>query len=203
MGELRTLEQILRDAKAATVSLQMLSSTEKNAALEAMAAALEESAPMILQVNADDLEKAKERISPVMTDRLRLNAARIAAMVKGIRDTVALPDPVGEVTESVTRPNGLTIDRVRVPFGVVAVIYESRPNVTSDAAVQLDLFTQSAEQHHKSKALMGVLDRLTTRYGMDSVRLASQSAAEEKPDLTNFQPLCNQTTDINDIIEVK
>ena len=76
-------------------------------------------------------------------------------------------------------------------------------DITSDAAVQLDLFTQSAEQHHKSKALMGVLDRLTTRYGMDSVRLASQSSAEEKPDLTNFQPLRNQTTDINDIIEVK
>ena len=106
----------------------------KNRALEAMAAALEENTNKILAQNALDMEAAREKISPVMRDRLMLNEARIRAMAEGIRQVAALPDPVGRVRSQVIRPNGMVIDRVGVPMGVVAIIYESRPNVTSDAA---------------------------------------------------------------------
>ena len=88
----------------------------------------------ILDANALDLEAAKGHVSDVMLDRLRLTPERITGMAKGIREVAALPDPVGLTLESHTRPDGLKIDKVSVPMGVIAIIYESRPNVTSDAA---------------------------------------------------------------------
>ena len=111
-----------------------LSESEKNQGLLAMAQSLERYAPDILAANALDMEEANGRISPVMLDRLRLTEDRIQAMAKGIREVVDLPDPVGRILEEHTRPDGLKIQKVSVPMGVIAIIYESRPNVTSDAA---------------------------------------------------------------------
>ena len=129
-----TTIEILQAAKAASPALAMLTEKEKNNALLAMADALEAHADEILAQNALDLAAATGSVSDVMLDRLRLTPTRIAGMASGIREVVALPDPVGEVTETVNRPNGLVIRKTRVPMGVVGIIYESRPNVTSDAA---------------------------------------------------------------------
>ncbi len=129
-----TTTEILRSAKEAVKTMLTLTSRQKNEALLAMADALEENAGEILKENALDIEASRDKISPVMIDRLTLTEDRIKGMADGIRDVVKLPDPVGEVLETVTRPNGLVIRKTSVPVGVVAMIYESRPNVTSDAA---------------------------------------------------------------------
>ena len=129
-----TTEQVLIEAKAAKARLALLGAKEKNAALQAIANALEASAADILAANELDLSNAKETINDVMKDRLRLTKERICAMAQGIRQVAELDDPVGKVLDRFTRPNGLNIEKVRVPIGVVAIIYESRPNVTSDAA---------------------------------------------------------------------
>jgi len=128
------LEQLLKDAKQARAEVAALDTERKNAALCAMADALSAHSEAILSANAADLSDAAGRISEVMLDRLRLTPERIAGMAQGIRDVAALPDPVGEILESNTRADGLEIRKVSVPMGVVAIIYESRPNVTSDAA---------------------------------------------------------------------
>ncbi len=125
---------MLENARKAKAQVANLTSQEKDAALNAMAQALLDSQEAILAANELDLEGAKDHISPVMLDRLRLNEQRIAAMAQGIREVAALPDPEAGVLESHTRPDGLVIDKVAVPMGVIAIIYESRPNVTSDAA---------------------------------------------------------------------
>jgi len=129
-----TTLEILQAAKSATVALSMLSTEQKNQALLAMADALEADTDEVLVANAKDIEAVDGKINSVMIDRLRLTKDRIHAMAEGIREVVQLPDPVGEVEDTVIRPNGLRIEKVRVPMGVVAIIYESRPNVTSDAA---------------------------------------------------------------------
>ena len=131
---MRTTTDILHAAKAAAVSLALLGTEDKNRALLAMAEALERHAPAILAENAQDMKAAAGHISPVMLDRLRLTEGRIADMAEGVRAIAALPDPVGEELARFQRPNGMTVTKVRVPLGVVAIIYESRPNVTSDAA---------------------------------------------------------------------
>ena len=128
------MTEMLKAAKAAKVQVSCLTTAQKNAALEAMADALLENEAAILEANALDLEKAKGTVSDVMLDRLMLNSARIAGMAKGIRDVVKLPDPVGLLLDEHTRDDGLNIRKVSVPMGVIAIIYESRPNVTSDAA---------------------------------------------------------------------
>lgn len=125
--------EILKRAKA--VSLNKPLETEiKNNALLKMAECLVDSADEILLANAKDVENAKGKIADVMIDRLRLDMDRIKAMAKGMKDVAALPDPVGETLLETKHPNGLNIKKVSIPFGVVAIIYESRPNVTSDAA---------------------------------------------------------------------
>ena len=128
------MTEMLKAAKAAKMAVSCLSTAQKNAALEAMADALLENEAAILEANAQDLEKAKGTVSDVMLDRLMLNSARIAGMAKGIRDVVKLPDPVGLLLDEHTREDGLNIRKISVPMGVIAIIYESRPNVTSDAA---------------------------------------------------------------------
>ena len=125
---------MLRAAKAAKKTVSNLSTEQKNAALEAMANALLEQEQSILNANALDMALAKGTVSPVMLDRLQLTTARIAGMAQGIRDVAKLPDPVGRVLDEHVRNNGLLIRKVSVPMGVIAIIYESRPNVTSDAA---------------------------------------------------------------------
>ena len=129
-----TTREILQAAKAARPALQGADTQQKNRALLAMADALEAQAEAILAANTQDMDAARGTISEVMLDRLALTKERIAGMAEGVRQVAQLPDPVGRVLRTVERPNGLVIRKVAVPMGVVAIIYESRPNVTSDAA---------------------------------------------------------------------
>ena len=124
---------ILQEAKAAAPILARFGTEEKNRALHEMAAALERSEAEILSANAEDMQAAEGKISPVMLDRLKLTPERIKGMADGIREVAALNDPA-RVIERTERPNGLVIEKTAVPMGVIAIIYESRPNVTSDAA---------------------------------------------------------------------
>ena len=128
------MKTMLQAAKAAKFSVTALTTEQKNAALEAMARSLLDNQDAILAANASDIENATGKVPQVMLDRLLLTADRIAGMAKGIREVAALPDPVGHLLERHTRADGLQIDKVSVPMGVIAIIYESRPNVTSDAA---------------------------------------------------------------------
>ena len=128
------MKTMLTAAKAAKFSVTALTTEQKNAALEAMAQALLDNQDTILAANAMDIENATGKVPQVMLDRLLLTADRIAGMAKGIREVAALPDPVGHLLERHTRADGLQIDKISVPMGVIAIIYESRPNVTSDAA---------------------------------------------------------------------
>ena len=131
-----TTQEILTAAKGAKQAVALADSAARSHALQAMADALctPGHQAAILAANAEDLDAARGHISDVMLDRLALTPERIAAMAKGIREVAALPDPVGAVLNRVERPNGLVIEKTAVPMGVIAIIYESRPNVTSDAA---------------------------------------------------------------------
>ena len=129
-----TTLEILRRAKQAKSAMALAGPDVKNRALSAMAEALEAQAPAILAANALDVEAARGAVSEVMLDRLALDQGRIGGMAQGVREVAALPDPVGLVLRREVRPNGLVIEKTAVPMGVVAIIYESRPNVTSDAA---------------------------------------------------------------------
>ena len=128
------MKTMLEAAKAAKTEITRLTTDQKNAALNAMADALIAHQEEILAANILDLEAAKGTVSDVMLDRLKLTSDRIAGMAKGILEVAELPDPVGHLLEEHTRADGLKIQRVSVPMGVIGIIYESRPNVTSDAA---------------------------------------------------------------------
>ena len=128
------MKTMLQAAKAAKFALTALTTDQKNAALEAMAQALIDNQDAILAANAVDMDNARGKVAQVMLDRLLLTEDRIAGMAKGIREVAALPDPVGHLLDRHTRADGLQIDKISVPMGVIAIIYESRPNVTSDAA---------------------------------------------------------------------
>ena len=123
---------MLTRAKAAKTAIAALTTEQKNAALAAMADALIANQEAILAANKLDLDNAPSTISPVMIDRLALSPARIEGMAQGIREVAALPDPVGRTLGETRHKNGMTIRKVSVPFGVVGVIYEARPNVTAD-----------------------------------------------------------------------
>ena len=129
------MTQLAKNAKAASRELAKLTTPEKNACLLAMATALEQNAKAIKQANALDVELgARHGLSSAMLDRLQLDDKRIAGMAKGLREVAALPDPVGKVLDERIRPNGLKLQKISTPIGVVVIIYESRPNVTADAA---------------------------------------------------------------------
>ena len=152
--------------------MAMSTTYEKNAALLSMAGALEIDSKKILAANAEDVEAARGVVSEVMIDRLRLTEERIHAMAEGIREVVRLKDPVGEVIESVTRPNGLSIQKRRVPMGVVGIIYESRPNVTSDAAAlalksgNVCVLRGGKEAYRSSQAIVAALRKGLRRVEM-------------------------------------
>ena len=131
-----TTQEILEAARAAKTVVALASSETRTHALWAMSDWLchPENMEAILAANAEDMAAAKGHISDVMMDRLALTEERIGAMARGILEAAALPDPVGRVLNRVERPNGLVIEKTAVPMGVIAIIYESRPNVTSDAA---------------------------------------------------------------------
>ncbi len=126
---------LARQAKAASRQLARLSAAEKNACLLAMAEALEQNRELLREANARDMELgAGNGLSAAMLDRLKLDEKRIAGMAKGLREVAALPDPVGRILDERVRPNGLKLQKITTPIGVIVIIYESRPNVTADAA---------------------------------------------------------------------
>jgi glutamate-5-semialdehyde dehydrogenase len=129
------MTRLARQARVASRELAQLTTAEKNSCLLAMAAALEKNADAIKQSNASDMDAAeKSGLPSAMLDRLKLDDQRIAAMAKGLREVAALADPVGRILDERIRPNGLKLQKISTPIGVVVIIYESRPNVTADAA---------------------------------------------------------------------
>lgn len=131
----KTIMTIAKDAKIVSKNLRTLSTDSKDNALLNMANSLEKNSKVIIDANKKDIKNAKEKgFSSAMIDRLTLNPSRIKAMADGLREVVALPDPVGEITRMWKRPNNLQIGKIRVPIGVIGIIYESRPNVTVDTA---------------------------------------------------------------------
>ncbi len=135
MTLLEQMTQLARQARAASRELAQLTTAEKNACLLAMADALEQDGPAIKEANARDMETgAAMGLSSAMLDRLKLDEKRISGMAKGLREVAALADPVGRILDERTRPNGLRLQKIATPIGVVVIIYESRPNVTADAA---------------------------------------------------------------------
>ena len=172
-----TTFELLQQAKAAKSAMMLASTETKNAALLAMADALMAHQDTILAANALDLEGAKGTVSEVMLDRLALSPDRIAGMAQGIREVAELPDPVGAVLGRVERPNGLVIEKTAVPMGVIAIIYESRPNVTSDAAA-LALKAGSAcvlrggkEAHRSAAAIVDALKEGLAQAGLPAEAL--------------------------------
>ncbi len=169
-----TLEQ-MKTAKAVAPLLACADTKLKNNALLAMAQALVDHTADILSANAVDMAKAQGQISTVMLDRLALNESRIAAMAEGIRQVAALPDPVGEVLATERRPNGLVIEKTAVALGVIAIIYESRPNVTSDAAAlcvksgNACILRGGKEAYHSASAITSAMQE-----GLVSVGLPAQ-----------------------------
>ena len=179
-----TTMELLQQAKSAKSAMALADTETKNRALLAMADALEAGQKEILAANAQDLADARGKISDVMLDRLALSPERIAGMAKGIREVAALPDPVGAVLNRVERPNGLVVEKTAVPMGVIAIIYESRPNVTSDAAV-LALKAGSAcvlrggkEAHRSAAAIVTALKRGLAQAGLpaDALQLVEDTS---------------------------
>ncbi len=167
-----TLE-IIKGAKAAATALSVLPTNEKNQALAAMADALEKGTAEILAANALDVENAKSTLSPVMIDRLRLDEKRVRGIAQGIREVVALPDPVGGVLEKTTLPNGLEVVKKQVPLGVIGIIYESRPNVTADAGAlcfksgNACVLRGGKEAYHSSAAIVRIMRNALKTAGLN------------------------------------
>lgn len=186
---MKTTQQILQAAKAVSLALP-LTTDAKNQALLAMADLLVAQQNVILEANAQDMDAARGHISEVMLDRLLLTSARIAAMAQGIRQVAALPDPVGKALATHTTPGGLLIEKNAVPMGVVAIIYESRPNVTSDAAAlalksgNVCVLRSGKEAWHSANAIVNVLQEALRSRGLapEYIQLVQdttrQSAAE-------------------------
>ena len=186
-----TTRQILENAKAAKLSAMLLDTNKKNDALLLMADKLIEHTDKILSANAVDVEKAKGIISDVMIDRLSLSKERIAAMAQGIRDVASLPDPVGQVIERVERENGLIIEKTSVPIGVTAIIYESRPNVTSDAAAlslksgNVCVLRGGKEAYNSAKAIVDALREALSDCGLSEnlINLISDTTRQSATEL--------------------
>jgi glutamate-5-semialdehyde dehydrogenase len=159
-----TIHAMGRQARAAAYLLAQLATADKDAILRAMAAAIRSATPELLAANALDLAAGAEKgLSVAMLDRLRLDATRIEAMAAGIEQVATLPDPVGQVMDSWQRPNGIRIEQVRVPIGTIGIIYESRPNVTADAAVlcfktgNATILRGGSEAIHSNRAIAAAL----------------------------------------------
>lgn len=186
-----TALELLQRAKGAKGAMALAGPDVKNRALLAMADALEENAPAILAANALDLEGARGAVSDVMLDRLALDPGRVRGMADGVREVAALPDPVGLVLRREERPNGLVIEKTAVPMGVIAIIYESRPNVTSDAAA-LALKAGSAcvlrggrEAHRSAAAIVDALRRGLAAAGLpqDALGLVEDTTRQSAHEL--------------------
>ena len=192
-----TTQELLQKARAAKWDMAAADTVAKNRALLAMADALEARCDDILAANALDLEAARGTISEVMLDRLALSPDRIAGMAAGLREVAELPDPVGAVLSRVERPNGLVIEKTAVPMGVIAIIYESRPNVTSDAAA-LALKAGSAcvlrggkEAHRSAAAIVAALKEGLSAAGLphDALQLVEDTTRTSANELMQARGL--------------
>lgn len=186
-----TTLEILKQAKAAKNVLAALTSEEKNNALYAMADALQEFADDILKENEADIKAAQGVISDVMIDRLTLTKERIDGMADGIRAVAGLPDPVGDVLERVERENGMIIEKTSVPMGVVAIIYESRPNVSSDAAAlalksgNVCVLRGGKEAFRSANAVVNALRKGLNKLGIDEtvINMVQDTSRQSANDL--------------------
>src|SRR5829696_8726094 len=180
MQDLSTYVQDLgRNARRASQQLVTLDGATKVRALKCIADALRANQPLLLEANAKDIEAAEAaRLDPPLVDRLRLDAKKVAAMADGVEQIAAQTDPVGQTLEGYVRPNGLRIEKRRVPLGVVLFFYESRPNVTSDAAAlclksgNAVILRGGKEAFHSNKAIVDII-----RTALASARESSGSAA--------------------------
>lgn len=186
-----TTRDILLNAKAQTAAAALLGSEAKNNALRAAAQSLIENTDEILAANKLDVEAAQAAIGEVMTDRLRLDEDRIAAMAKGLTDVADLPDPVGRVIDEYRAENGLIIKKVSVPLGVVAIIYESRPNVTSDAAAlclksgNVCVLRGGKEAFRSNTAIVGAMRSGIAKCGLNEnmISLVTDTSRQSAADL--------------------
>jgi glutamate-5-semialdehyde dehydrogenase len=174
----RQIETLGRQARAAAADLAKAGTAAKNAALAAMARAIRDDRDTILAANARDMAAARDsRLSNALLDRLMLDATRVEAMAKGLEEIAALPDPVGEVVAEWTRPNGMHISRVRVPLGVIGIIYESRPNVTADAgglclkSGNAAILRGGSESFHSSTAIHAALVKGAVSAGLPAAAI--------------------------------
>lgn len=177
---------MLTEAKKAKASVSALTTQQKNNALLQMAASLRENEASILSANEADMKAAEGKIPTVMLDRLMLNSARINGMAKGIEDVVNLPDPVGRILDTYVREDGLNIQKVSVPVGVIAIIYESRPNVTSDAAAlalksgNVCILRSGKEAFNTARAIVDALRKGLVKAGVteNAVNLVSDPSRD-------------------------
>jgi glutamate-5-semialdehyde dehydrogenase len=167
------VKRMAQQAREASLHLSRLSTDQKNQALLDMANRLEEDQPLLMEENRKDLSDGeKASLSSPMMDRLRLTPQVIRAMADGLREVVRLPDPVGQVVKTWERPNGLKVERVRIPIGVIGIIYESRPNVTSDAAGlclksgNSVILRGGSEAFHSNQAIGRVLQEVLAERGV-------------------------------------
>ena len=194
----RQMDQLGRRARAAVQDLAQASTETKNAALRAAAATLRARTADLLAANARDMSAAEERkIAPSLLDRLKLDAARVNAMADGLEQIADLPDPVGEVLAAWDRPNGLNISRVRVPLGVIGIIYESRPNVTADAgglclkSGNAAILRGGSESFHSSSAILeclqaGLAEAGLTEGSIQLVPTTDRAAVGEMLTMTDY-----------------
>ena len=188
---MKSTQEILQAAKSAATALSVLDKNTKNKALLRIADALEENMDKILQANATDVENAKGVLSDVMIDRLRLNEKRIQGMAEGIRKVAALPDPIGTVLETNVLPNGLSVTKKRVPLGVIGIIYESRPNVTSDAGAlcfksgNVCVLRGGKDAFHSSFALIEIMRNALAEMGLnpDFINMVEDTSRQSATEL--------------------
>jgi len=171
--------QIARQSRQASFALARLGTAAKNSLLTAMAAALELQAANLIAENAKDLEAgAAKGLSGAMLDRLMLDEKRIAGIAEALREVSALPDPVGEVTKMWKRPNDLMVGKMRIPLGVIGIIYEARPNVTADAAAlclkagNAVILRGGSEAIHSNRAIAAILQGVMTEHGVPAAALS-------------------------------
>src|SRR5687767_11858037 len=198
------MTQLGRQARAASRALARLSTGEKNDCLSAMADALEKNTGSIQEANARDMEAgASNGLGSAMLDRLKLDEKRISAMAGGLRDVAALPDPVGRILDERVRPNGLKLRKVSTPIGVVVIIYESRPNVTADAASlcfksgNATILRGGKEALHSNMAIAQIMieagKKALTNFPADAVQVVpttDREAIKELLSLTQYVDLC-------------
>ena len=196
--------QLARQAKAASRGLALLTTAEKNQCLLAMADALEAGMSPIQQANARDMEAgAAAGLSKAMLDRLKLDEKRIGAMATGLREVAALPDPVGRVLDERTRPNGLKLRKISTPIGVVVIIYESRPNVTADAASlcfksgNATILRGGKEAIHSNRVIaetmVAAAQKALPKFPAHTIQLVSTTDREAIPELlslTQYVDVC-------------